>query len=190
MENAMVKGQDETIKIASFEIGAYRQNEITWKVQEDAIHVVGKRSSALNRSTEALRVEGARFSRVIPIPEQVCRNSISARFVGDGLFIVEGTKKTEKVKRQPSQTAYFDDMGFCVSMQINGKPADYLGGSDNKYVTDCSGNCLERSASGSSFSSKLPSFDSFEEDAELFFRDDPLTDILQERRNSPLLGKE
>lgn len=181
----MVKGKSEVIKIVSFEIGAYRQEEITWKVQDDTVFVVGKRIVGSNRSSEA-RVEGGRFSRAIPIPEQVCPASISARFVGGGLFIVEGTKKTEKVKRKTSQTAYFDDMGFSVSVQMEDTAAaGILGGQD----------CRDQRLRGNSYSShsqvqrKIPSFDSFEEDVELFFRDDPLTDIIEERKNSALLAK-
>lgn len=195
-ENAVVKNEDEIIQIASFEIGAFRQNEISWKVKEDAVYVVGRRTSVWNQHTGA-RVEGGRFSRVIPIPDQVCRDSISARFVGGGLFVVEGTKKIEKVKRNSSQTAYFDDMGFCVSVQVEGRPANLLSAELDNKITDSDTNSesnLHLTSSNGSCSNfvqkKLPSFDSFEEDAELFFRDDPLDVILKERRDSLLLGKE
>lgn len=186
MEKEIVKGQGEVIKIVSFEIGAYREEEITWKVQDDTVFVVGKRVSGSNGKSKA-RVEGGRFSRAIPIPEQVCASSISARFVGGGLFIVEGTKKTEKSKRKTSKTAYFDDMGFSVSVELNGAAVGALGGQD----------FLDKELGGNSHSGRsktqrqLPSFDSFEEDVELFFRDDPLTDIIEERRKnsrSPLLA--
>ena len=187
MEKELVKGQSEVIQIVSFEIGAYREEEITWKVQDDTVFVVGKRVGTSNEKSKA-RVEGGRFCRAIPIPEQVCSASISARFVGGGLFVVEGTKKTENAKRKTSLTAYFDDMDFSVSVQMNGAAAGVPLNGQDIFDKELKG---KSSSSRRHIQRQTPSFDSFEEDAELFFRDDPLTDIIEERRKnsrSPLLA--
>lgn len=133
----------DTVRIASFDIGNYRPEDMTWRVEGDHVLLQGKRKQRLN-----MGLEGAKFSRAVPIPAGVDPKRITARFNSlDGQFIVEGFKeKTPTFRRRKTSSAYFDETKISLTVDLGSARAQEI------YVNEDSGmNCFESGARNSSF---------------------------------------
>ena len=106
----------ETVRIACLDIGSYRPQDMSYRVEEGYVHVRGKRAQRINKG-----VEGSKFSRMIPIPEGVDPTRISARYsVRDGHYVIEGTKVTssDAVRKRKSSYARFDETRMTLTVDL------------------------------------------------------------------------
>lgn len=73
-------------------------------------------------------VEGAKFSRAIPIPQGVNPKRITARYNAlDGQYIVEGVKeKSSSCRRRNTTTAYFDESKMTLTVELGSPRAQEL----------------------------------------------------------------
>ena len=72
-------------------------------------------------------VEGAKFSRAIPIPPGVNPKSIRARYNAlDGQYIVEGVKEKSSSCRRRTSTAYFDESKMTLTVELGSPRAQEL----------------------------------------------------------------
>lgn len=73
-------------------------------------------------------VEGAKFSRAVPIPEGVDPKRITARYNSlDGQYIVEGFKvKTPPFRRRKTSSAYFDETKVTLTVDLGSTRAQEL----------------------------------------------------------------
>ncbi|EDO38141.1 predicted protein [Nematostella vectensis] len=112
---SVAKSADK-VTIATLDIGRYRPEDITWSVEDDHVLICGKHCAKTSRGAE-----GGKFVRSIPLPEDIKTQSVTARFcMRDGQLIVEGTKNVKKkLTRTSSQTAYFGDCHFSLSMDLD-----------------------------------------------------------------------
>lgn len=131
----------EAVRLACFDIGTYRPQDMTWRVEGGYVLLQGKRTQRINKG-----VEGAKFSRAIPIPQGVDPKRITTRYNAlDGQFIVEGIKvKTLPCGRKTS-SAYFDETKISLTVDLGSAKAQEL-----VYSDDNSGvSRLERTARSS-----------------------------------------
>ena len=73
-------------------------------------------------------VEGAKFSRALPIPQGVNPKRITARYNAlDGQYIVEGVKeKSSPCRRRKTSTAYFDETKMSLTVELGSSRAQEL----------------------------------------------------------------
>lgn len=106
----------ETERIASFDVGNYRPEEVEWEIEDGSVCIRGKKSK-----TTSTRAIGSKFCRIVPIPDHINAKTVTARFcVGGGLYVVEGKKQKRPppLKRNTSKTAFFGDSHFSVSVDL------------------------------------------------------------------------
>lgn len=113
----------DTVRIACLDIGNYRPEDMTLRVEGDHVLLQGKRTQRIN-----MGVEGAKFSRAIPIPQGVNPKRITARYNAlDGQYIVEGVKeKSSSCKRRNTSTAYFDETKMTLTVELGSPRAQEL----------------------------------------------------------------
>ena len=113
----------DTVRIASLDIGNYRPEDMTLQVEGDHILLQGKRTQRIS-----MGVEGAKFSRAIPIPQGVNPKRITARYNAlDGQYIVEGVKeKSSSCRRRNTTTAYFDESKMTLTVELGSPRAQEL----------------------------------------------------------------
>ena len=112
----------ETVRIACLDIGSYRPEDMKWCVEGEHVLLQGKRTSKLDKG-----LEGAKFSRAIPIPKGVDPKQITTRFSSlDGQYIIEGVKiKTERPGRRAS-TAFYDETKMTLTVDLGSARAQEL----------------------------------------------------------------
>lgn len=121
--NATDTKAGETVRIACLDIGSYRPQDMVWRVEGEHVLVQGKRTQRIDKG-----VEGAKFSRAIPIPEGVDPKRITTRFSSlDGQYIVEGIKfKTERRGRRKTSSAFYDETKMTLTVDLGGGRAQEL----------------------------------------------------------------
>ncbi|XP_031568287.1 uncharacterized protein LOC116302988 [Actinia tenebrosa] len=116
LEESLSDASTEIVRIATFEVGNYKPEEVTWKIEDGSICIRGQKS----KST-ATGATGSKFCRCVPIPENIIAKTVTARFcVGGGLLVVEGKKQKRPppLKRKTSKTAFFGDSHFSLSVDL------------------------------------------------------------------------
>lgn len=123
----------DTVRIACFDIGNYRPEDMTLRVEGDHVLLQGKRTQRIN-----MGVEGAKFSRAIPIPEGVNPKRITARYNAlDGQYIVEGVKeKSSPCRRRKTSSAYFDESRMTLTVELGSPRAQELVYANNSLGTN------------------------------------------------------
>ena len=112
----------ETVRLACFDIGVYRPENITWKVEGEHVLLQGKRSQRNGKGAE-----GAKFSRAIPIPQGVDPKRITTRYSDiDGQYIVEGVKGKAKPRPRRTNSVYFDETKVSLSVELGSSKAQGL----------------------------------------------------------------
>ena len=113
----------DTVRIACLDIGSYRPEDMVLRVEGDHVLLQGKRTQRIN-----MGVEGAKFSRAIPIPQGVNPKRITARYSTlDGQYIVEGVKeKSSPCRRRKTSTAYFDETKMRLTVELGSPRAQEL----------------------------------------------------------------
>ena len=112
----------DTVRIACLDIGSYRPEDMTLRVEGDHVLLQGKRTQRIN-----VGVEGAKFSRAIPIPPGVNPKRITARYNAlDGQYIVEGVKEKSSSCRRRTSTAYFDETKMRLTVELGSPRAQEL----------------------------------------------------------------
>lgn len=112
----------EIVRLACFDIGIYRPENITWKVEGDHVLLQGKRSQRNGKGAE-----GAKFSRAIPIPHGVDPKRITTRYSDiDGQYIVEGVKGRTKPRPRRTSRAYFDETRVSLTIDLGSSKAHGL----------------------------------------------------------------
>ena len=121
--DAPEKRVGETVRIACLDIGSYRPQDMVWKVEGKHVLVQGKRVQRINHG-----VEGAKFRRAIPIPEEVDPKRITTRFSSlDGQYIIEGVKfKTDQCGRRKTSSEYFDEAKMTLTVDLGSTRAQEL----------------------------------------------------------------
>lgn len=120
---ATEKRPGELVRIASFDIGSYRPQDMKWTVEGEHVLLKGKRTSRIESG-----VEGNKFSRAIPIPEGVDPKQITTRFSSlDGQYIIEGVKfKTGKRQMRRQSSAFFDETKMTLTVDFGNTSAQQL----------------------------------------------------------------
>lgn len=138
--SAMVaeKNPDEVIRIACLDIGAYRQEDVKWRVEGEHVLLQGKRTGRMEKG-----VEGMKFSRAIPIPEGIDPKKITTRYDSlSGQFIIEGAK-LQAVKRpaeRKTSRAFYGESKMTLSFDLGNTMAEDLSFSaGSNYLNDGSG---------------------------------------------------
>lgn len=105
----------DIVRIACFDIGTYRPQDMTCRVEGNHVLLQGKRTERIS-----MGVEGAKFSKAIPIPEGVDPKRITTRYNSlDGQYIVEGVKMTSaQFKRKRFSSAYSEESKMTVSVDL------------------------------------------------------------------------
>ena len=131
----LVKKPGEKVRIACLDIGSYRPQEMVWKVEGEHVLVQGKRTQRIDKG-----LEGAKFSRAIPIPDGVDPKQISSRFSTiDGQYIIEGVKfETEQRPKRRTSCAFFDEVKMKLSIDLGDSIVHELvhDGSNMNHVTE------------------------------------------------------
>lgn len=137
--SAMVaeKNPDEVVRIACLDIGAYRQEDVKWRVEGEHVLLQGKRTGRMEKG-----VEGMKFSRAIPIPEGIDPKKITTRYDSlSGQFIIEGAKlQAVKRSRRKTSSAFYDESKMTVKVDLGNTLAEELVFSaGSNYLNDGSG---------------------------------------------------
>lgn len=113
----------DTVRIACLDIGSYRPEDMTLRVEGDHVLLQGKRTQRIN-----MGVEGAKFSRAFPIPQGVNPKRITSRYSAlDGQYIVEGVQeKSSPCRRRKTSTAYFDETKMSLTVELGSQRAQEL----------------------------------------------------------------
>ena len=115
-DNGSVADQraEELVRIVCLDIGAYRPQDMKWCVEGEHVLLQGKRTASVDRG-----VEGAKFSRAIPIPEGVDPKKITTRYNSlSGQYIVEGAKLREKRPRRKTSSAFYDESRMTLTVDL------------------------------------------------------------------------
>lgn len=127
----------ETVRIACLDIGSYRPQDMIWRVEGEHVLVQGKRTQRVEKG-----VEGAKFSRAIPIPEGVDPKQITTRYSSlDGQYIIEGVKfKTHRPRRKTS-SAFFDESRMTLTVDLgSGRAQELVSANGGSTVNILAGN--------------------------------------------------
>lgn len=119
-----VRRVGETVRIACLDIGSYRPEDMVWQVEDEHVLVQGKRAQRVDKG-----VEGAKFSRAIPIPDGVDPKRISTRFNDiDGQYIIEGVKfeKEQRTPKRKTSCEVFNEAKMTLTIDLGNSRAQKL----------------------------------------------------------------
>lgn len=125
---------------------------MTWRVEGDHVLLQGKRKQRIS-----MGLEGAKFSRAVPIPEGVDPKRITTRFNSlDGQYIVEGFKvKTPPYGRRKTSRAYFDETRMSLTVDLGGTRAQELVDTSQGSEINCFEGAARNSNIGNSKTDKI-----------------------------------
>lgn len=115
-EQTLETDAEAAVRIAAFDVGSYRPEEVEMKIEDGSIYIRGQKSK-----TTSTGATGSKFCRCVPIPDDINAKTITGKFlVGGGLFVIEGKKQKRPppLKRTHSKTAFFGDSHFSLSVDL------------------------------------------------------------------------